>query len=89
MTDLRELIGATIKESRTRQAETHGNDHDNDDVAGDVLSALDAAGIVCVPRIPTPEMAEASAGWMCHEDTFYEVWDAALSVSPYAKGEKE
>ena len=92
--DIRELIGVTIKESRTRQAETHGNDHDNDDVAGAVLAALDKAGLVVVPREPTEGMVTSGKDaymppttFVKYTTTMEEAWEAMIAASPYAKKE--
>lgn len=38
------------------------------------LSVLDAAGYVCVPRVPTEEMLKA-AYWSAHEENAAGVWE--------------
>ena len=51
-----------------------------------ILAALDAAGLVVVPREPTEEMGQAwhDADLVCRDE-----WQAMLAASPYAKKEVE
>lgn len=60
-----------------------------------ILAALDAAGLVVVPREPTPEMWAASGtaviktGPRHHDIVSEAVYQAMLAASPYAKNEVE
>jgi hypothetical protein len=76
MVDLRELLAAAINSP---------NDYDHADA---ILAALDAAGLVVVPREPTEEMEEA---WLenDHQQTASGDYAVMLAASPYAKKEVE
>ena len=79
MVDLRELLAAAINSP---------NDYDHADA---IIAALDAAGLVVVPREPTEEMSEAGMDYMpgCDPtDCMVKAgvaFEAMLAASPYAK----
>ena len=92
MVDLRELIANTVQETRAG----YQDDPTPEDWASAraILAALDAAGMVVVPREPTDEMKEAgelSPNYVIkrRDMAHLDVYRAMISASPYAKKEVE
>ena len=81
MVDLRNLITEAVYSSRSI------------DCADAILAAMDAAGLVVVPREPTEEMRRAFQEkmdeWMQEIGTDDDLYTAMIAASPYAKKEVE
>jgi hypothetical protein len=52
-----------------------------------IIAALDAAGLVVVPREPTPRMIEVGCEYVEFINTASDAYRAMLAASPYAKKE--
>jgi hypothetical protein len=93
--ELRDLIARVTYENALSDMDMCGI-YNADDVADAILTALDAAGLVVVPREPTEEMAKAGKNAFMPPTTFVsyttsmaEAWVHMIAASPFAKKEVE
>ena len=86
MTDLRELIARVAKHATGYVAVSH---YESEVIADAIIAALDAAGLVVVPRAPTERMIDVGCDYVEFINTASDAYRAMIAASPYMKGEKE
>ena len=90
--ELRELIARVTHETAQSDMDMCGI-YNADDVADAILAALDKAGLVVVPKLPTVDMCEAGLDHMPGNDPTDcmvkagIVFERMIAASPFAKKE--
>jgi hypothetical protein len=79
---LRDMIARAAKHATGYVAVSH---YESEVIADAILAALDAAGLVVVPREPTEEMVRYIRGIAATNHSAAAMWRHIVAASPYTK----